>query len=312
MADRLQVLFQGMGLVGCVLLAGGFVAREVLCPQGDARLRLGQWLGVVCLLAGALGMAASTVASLCGRASAADVAAFMGGTRVGHFLAWRCLLGLGLAVLAGLRHPAARRSSGMVAVLALAVTFTQVSHAPLIGGVLPLGADLLHVLAMATWTALLLYYAWLGPPEGDVVPRLSQAALICVALLGLTGLYATWAHLIGLSSLWTTDWGRWLLWKLAAVAVALALAGYNRWRLVPRQADPAAIADLRRAVAVEAVMVVLVLLLTAVLTRTEPPHPADEDGFLRNASPAAPSACRVTAPPPRGWAGTAAAPWTPA
>ncbi|WP_026930877.1 FixH family protein [Glycomyces tenuis] len=117
-----------------------------------------------------------------------------------------------------------------------------------------------------------------------VVSRFSTWAGASVAVLGVSGLgmalmiHREWDGLFG------SDHGRALLIKLGLVAVALGLAGWNRFRLVPlvRGAEDAraGLTRLRRVVRVEAAVVAAVIALTGVLvnltpTAEEPPEAAD-------------------------------------
>jgi copper transport protein len=66
-----------------------------------------------------------------------------------------------------------------------------------------------------------------------------------------------------------TEWGRVLLLKSAAVAVAAALGAYNHFRLVPAiDAEPKSeqlAAQLRSTVTAEAIVLVFVVVVTATL-----------------------------------------------
>jgi copper transport protein len=134
-----------------------------------------------------------------------------------------------------------------------------------------------------------------------VVGRFSTAAAISVVLLGVAGLVLGVVQVGSLRGLFTTSYGQLLLVKLAVVAVILAMAGFNRYRLLPalgipaqtRQtstsADVGQAADrsendrhrwqsLRRVVVFEAIGIVAVLALTAALANTPtsaslPPKP---------------------------------------
>ena len=66
-----------------------------------------------------------------------------------------------------------------------------------------------------------------------------------LVLLALSGLWLAFVQLDRLDALWTTGYGQVLACKLAAVAVLVALAAANRYRLVPRfERDGAAAARL--------------------------------------------------------------------
>src|SRR5699024_7204329 len=95
-----------------------------------------------------------------------------------------------------------------------------------------------------------------------------------VAALGASGIAMAWAIHREWASLFESDNGRALLIKLGLVAVALALAGWNRYRLVPsiRAVDQAgaALLRLRRIVHGEAVVLAVVIALTGILVNLPP------------------------------------------
>ncbi len=78
-----------------------------------------------------------------------------------------------------------------------------------------------------------------------------------------------WVILDSVGELFTTPWGRTLIAKLAAVAVAAALGAYNHFVVVPRLADTDSdegASDLiRRTVRIESATLVVVVALTAIL-----------------------------------------------
>ncbi|MEU6251037.1 copper resistance protein CopC [Glycomyces sp. NPDC047010] len=106
-----------------------------------------------------------------------------------------------------------------------------------------------------------------------VIARFSTWAGYSVAALGASGIAMAWAIHRSWASLFESDHGRVLLIKLGLVAVALALAGWNRYRLVPlvQGTDPAAgLARLRRTVRAEAAVLAAVIAVTGVLVNLPP------------------------------------------
>jgi copper transport protein len=77
------------------------------------------------------------------------------------------------------------------------------------------------------------------PPAGSlaatvaVVSRFSTTAAISVVVLAASGVALGWQELGSVSALTSSSYGQTLLVKLALVAVVLALAGYNRFLLLP-------------------------------------------------------------------------------
>ena len=135
----------------------------------------------------------------------------------------------------------------------------------------------------------------LGDAVGMLV-RFSDAAAVSVVLLVLSGAALTWTIGGGPGAVGDGAWGLALAGKLALVAVVLALAGWNRWGLVPsllvaegagrddhadRPAVPTADlagdrrwATLRDSVRLEALALVGVVALTAALVQATPPATA--------------------------------------
>ncbi|MBM0236427.1 CopD family protein [Micromonospora sp. ATA32] len=141
-------------------------------------------------------------------------------------------------------------------------------------------ADLAHTIAAAVWVGgvlllavLLLGRARAGVPTGaaEMAVRFSLPATAAVALAGAAGTALALLILDQPAHLLTTSWGRVLLVKIVLVA-AVALVGlYNNRRIMPkldqRALDPTH--RLRRTVLLEAVLMLGVTLVTAILVNAE-------------------------------------------
>jgi len=122
-----------------------------------------------------------------------------------------------------------------------------------------------------------------------VLARFSTVAAITALAAAAAGIALAWTQVGSLSNVTSTTYGRLLLAKVAVVVVILALAGYNRFRLLPtlerddegdegeHEDDEAADGDdgaawrrLLTTVRLEAVGIVVVLALTAVLVNVSP------------------------------------------
>lgn len=245
---------------------------------------------------------ASAVVAIAGAAAAVPIgaldAAGLGPGRILDYDAWRtavqaealAILGL-TAVGTGAAYTAftrgSRRWTAAVALGAGAAATAApalAGHSKLYGPAwLMLGADLAHLLTAAIWTGgligLLVLLRRTAPRDdavgpATVVARFSAWAGSTVALLGASGLtmavliHRTWGSLLG------SDHGRLLLVKLGVVALALALAGWNRFRLVPavRGAGDArsGLLRLRRILSAEAAAVALAIVVTGVLVHLSP------------------------------------------
>lgn len=133
-------------------------------------------------------------------------------------------------------------------------------------------AVVVHGVAAALWAGALLTLATRFSPEA--LRRFSRAAPATVAALVLAGTPLAVIQLASVEALWATAYGRLLLAKLAFVALLLALAGWNRFRLTaPALAgDAAARRRMVRVVVAEAVVVAAILGVAAGWRFTPPPR----------------------------------------
>lgn len=147
-------------------------------------------------------------------------------------------------------------------------------------------ADTVHVLAAGVWigglvTLIVCCYRSVTETEpsaraqllAPVVSRFSDLAMVCVALLVVTGVYRTWIEVRALGAFVDAPYGWVLLTKLGVFVPLLVLGGINNRLLKPRierAADASALGTLRRVVMVEVVLGVVVLGLTALLVNLPP------------------------------------------
>ncbi len=153
---------------------------------------------------------------------------------------------------------------------------------------LAVALDWLHVGSGSIWLGGLvgLLVLWAATPAATripvltvVVPRFSNVALVSVALLLGSGIWAAILKLPVLSALWTTSYGQVILVKAAILALAMLVASVNLLRTKPRlaaagaspEAAPSAARLLRLAVSTEAVLVIGAVLAAALLSSLAPP-----------------------------------------
>ncbi|KGM13547.1 hypothetical protein N869_13355, partial [Cellulomonas bogoriensis 69B4 = DSM 16987] len=187
----------------------------------------------------------------------------------------------------------AARPLAVVALLGAAAalaSFVLVGHSRSFGIVpLVMASDALHVLTGAVWfggligLAVTLHRAEPVPVAlARVVARFSTLAGWLVLGLAVTGVVLGWQIVGSVQGLLTPGYGWTLLAKVAVAVLVVAIGGWNRLRLVPRvlaDAESNARARLRRTVATEATLLVLVLALTGMLVSQHPPPRDDpEDG----------------------------------
>jgi copper transport protein len=226
-------------------------------------------------------------------------------TRLGTALAWRLVLlgaaGVLVSWLATRLADAPRRSRlvaggvGAVLAVAMAATWASVDHSGVGEQVaLALPVDITHLLAMAVWvgglTALTVAILWqprkkagdtasaeTGPDDSgdslsdddalDAIRRFSPVAFTAVVVLAASGFYQGWRQVRTWDALTTTDYGRLLLIKVSLFAVMVALGFLARRRLQARKPD---LPTLRRSVAAEFGIALVVLAVTSVLVESQP------------------------------------------
>ena len=283
-----------LAYLGFAGLAGGALLLIAFAPKlaHDRRLRLLIGGGWFALLLG-------TVASLLlqgpygggfgiGRTFDVDVLRATLHTRLGTALAWRLVL-LGAAGVmvswiatrlaeASVRTRQAAGGFGAAVAVALAVTWSIADHSGTGSQVaLALPADVLHLLAMATWIGGLaaLAASVLGPRLAGIddeerlklVRRFSTTAFTAVCVLAATGVYQGWRQVRHWDALFDTDYGRMLIIKSSIFLVLIALGFLARRTLAATSPD---LARLRRSVAAEFGLAVVVLAVTALLVESQP------------------------------------------
>ncbi|MCX6400506.1 MAG: copper resistance protein CopC [Propionibacteriales bacterium] len=151
-------------------------------------------------------------------------------------------------------------------------------------GTLLVVTDALHLTAGAVWLGglaglAIALPAVAGRPRDAVqlLTRFSTVAAGLLALLSATGLLLGWRIVGSWSRLFGETYGRLLLVKVALVMVVVAIAAYNRYRLVPQvtagighDQQRRAAGLVRRTVVAEAALLVVVLAVTGFLTQKPP------------------------------------------
>jgi putative copper export protein len=185
---------------------------------------------------------------------------------------------------------AARRMRGAwllagISAVVLAVTPALAGHAaasPRFTSLM-IVTDFLHVLGGASWLGNLLSIMLIGVPialtldgpgrweaVASLVNAFSPVALASAAIVGTSGVVASWVHLEHVAALWQTAYGQVLLLKLALVAITLIIGAYNFRRVQPQLVGQAGAARLQRSAAIELSVGLLILLVTGFLTGISP------------------------------------------
>lgn len=289
---------QGVGYLGLFLAAGLAVFASTMVPRkvalGPARARiqgLAKVGAVVALVAAVLSVPLTVVYQQgLGLDRVAVRATWLEGSPAA--MAGVVLLAVGFTVL-GQNIGAAtdRRTRGFalvgVALVVVAPALTGHTRAfspePLV-----IGTDILHVLAGSVWLGGLVGLALTVPALAEredaaarVLARFSMVAAGVLAALTGTGLVLAWRILASWENLFGTTYGRILLVKVAVVLLVIAVAGWNRFVLLPRVRGGGrrrgrrgtaakAAARIGATARVEAALLVVVLLLTGFLVNRSP------------------------------------------
>ncbi|WP_028225804.1 CopD family protein [Paraburkholderia ferrariae] len=206
-------------------------------------------------------------------------------THVG--LAWSVAFGGALVLLVTVFAAAGAVRDGVLwlALIATAAGRAALGHAADAGfASAALGLHTLHVLSASAWSGVVMAGGLAVLPvlgtstaRGILIrtsTQVSNVAMFAVGLVLATGVFNALRGTGGsLAALTESAWGHVLLVKLGLVALALVLGGYNRMVAMPELRRAASTAAARRFVNVihlEAIVMIGVLVLAAVLARSVP------------------------------------------
>lgn len=275
---------------GFCWLAGSWCARRWL-PCGDsmsaalgARLRVLDLLAAgVAIVAAVLSMLAATAVMAGGGMSEACAMLWMmvSDTAYGHA---GCLALAALVAVFVLRCfprlPMAGEWTVLLALGAFALTRASMGHAGE-GGLwtLPYAAEFIHLSAISVWTGVVAVSGWCVlsvrlPPAAmnRYLDLMSRTAMLAVIAIAATGVYSGW-HRVGSSeNLMNTVYGFTLLVKIALVAVAVVIGGYNKFIGLPAASRSLeGVAMVRLALRFETALLFGAVLAAAMLTSQQPP-----------------------------------------
>jgi copper transport protein len=183
------------------------------------------------------------------------------------------------------------RLAGLGVCLLLLLTFSLESHASAdINPLLPVLVDWFHLLAASVWVGGLLYFLaglWSSRSlesgqrtrlTAVLIQRFSSLALICVAILTLTGLYSAVLRIGSWQELTGTLYGRALILKLIIVLPMLVLGALNLLVITPElkrsaaqpSGNPALVTRFGRQVLAEGVLGAVLLIWVGLFTSLPP------------------------------------------
>lgn len=306
----MQIAAQAAAQAGVVALLGLSWALAALGPRLAAEPRWRRRLSLVTvgawalLVSGSLGSIPLTLWSVLGRWNLDLASSFLTSTAQGDAVVQRCLIATLLAalVMTGLRLGGRQRvdsgtwtgarlaaTFGLILGAPLADTLSRLAHAALMSGTAYRALDAVHLYVAGVWgggLVALALWPWSAPSGtasvATALARHSVTGLTAVTVLAASGILAAATQLPQPAALVRTEYGLALSAKLALVGATLLAAAYNRWRLLPRVRAVDASATVGRAdsagvrvgagLRLEAALLLLVLLATAVLTTRPLPH----------------------------------------
>jgi putative copper resistance protein D len=209
----------------------------------------------------------------------AQMHAFLWPTQVGQTVFWR-LIGFGLMLVAsGLllhKNRYIKTFSAVLAILScllIAVTFTFIGHSTELG-LLAQGLILIHVLIIGSWIGAF-YPLWKLCSTDDniviknVMDTFGRLGIVIVILVLLSGMGMVWMLFDSPTELFSSNYGIAVTIKLCLVAIILFIAAWHKLVLVPKLmiANPSlAKQKLQKSIGLEALIAVLILATTAVLS----------------------------------------------
>jgi copper transport protein len=288
-------VFKYLGYAGLLLVAGASLILLLLwpsrLPQKGPRnlLTLGFGLVVLSACGGFLLQAPYENGTTIAQTTASDWSAVLSSQFGAVMLARIGVLAVGAVVLsAALRRvhtdgEAARSDLIVLGILGavLAATWPLAGHAAA-SPVPPVTVviDSVHIASMAVWLGglamLAIFLLRPGPNQandrelGAILPVWSRWATLAVSALLLAGVVQALIEIGSVSALFTTTYGRLILVKVGLVAVILGFAYFARRSVhgIEHAEDGGRV--VRRSVAVELAIAVVVLGFSAVLTQTTP------------------------------------------
>jgi putative copper resistance protein D len=242
----------GLSLVGCI--AGLWAATAVMAGSGLIAARPMVW-------------------------------PMLSATEYGHAGALTVVL---MSLIVALRlYPGNHHRSQHFVVLILLATFAatraSMGHAGEAGlWSIAMAAETIHLGSIGLWAGVVTVSGWqvlgmatrakLNIDDRHYLERMSRAAMVAVIAIAATGLYNSWLRVGSLANLQDTSYGITLLVKIALVAIAIVLGGYNKYIGLPAAVrSPQGLKQVRTVLQMESLVLLGVLAAAALLTVQQPP-----------------------------------------
>lgn len=303
-------LLRGLELIPLILLMGwqGFLVMilrsDTIVSQGlDSRnciLRIDRWLtiGALTVTLAAMAVGFGHTSAMMSRRSLSQLGPLIwpiltkthfGNVLIGQAAVWMCF-----ALVWSRRSSAPdlmTKGRGLLLSLGALWCLTQslsghsADHGNWSADVL---SDWLHLMAVSFWVGGVIVLALLTPalmrccePAAAralcirLLERFSPLAMSCVAVLVAAGLFTAHRRGVALLEPLQSDYGDLVVFKVVLTAVAVGLGGFSKFIVLPAlrregSGGVTTIGRFRRAIGVEACVVVLVILAASVLTQMPP------------------------------------------
>lgn len=281
--------------VGFTWLVGSWFARRWMRSAGMESASAERVLGKLDVAAAELAVAAS-VAALWAATAAMGGVGLLDALPMVWVMVWNtahghasCVAILAMAALLLIRSGNGagkiRQGLALFFILGFAITRAQMGHAGESGlWTSILLSEAVHLLAIGLWTGAVLVSGWfilrerrVGPFPAAATNRylelMSQAAMMAVVAIGVTGVYSAWHRVGTAENLVHTAYGWILLTKVGLVILAIALGGYNKFVGLPAaSASRPALGRVRTVLQMETFLLLGALLAAAILTSQQPPN----------------------------------------
>ena len=300
--DRLWEIIGGISrfimYLAALIAAGVAFFLAFIHDRAEDRWRIVPFvrIGSILALLSAIGIVMSQAALLTGKGAGAVTNSNVLRDVLNQHLGWSlALLMIGLAAIhlsTDIPKKVVAKSLALSGGLAATVSFAVWGHATeLSPTAISLAADAIHATAAALWLGGLVGLVMvlsLRTPEtvratAGIIGRFSRMAFWSVIALTLAGLTLTiTGSNASLNSILTTTWGQLVLAKIGLTLIVVLIAAWNRRTLVPSLTSPTentgelAVrwATLRRTIRAEALLLVAVVALTAIVVNVPPARTA--------------------------------------
>ena len=300
--DRLWEIIGGISrfimYLAALVAAGVAFFLAFIHDRAEDRWRIVPFvrIGSILALLSAIGIVMSQAALLTGKGAGAVTDSTVLRDVLNQNLGWSlALLMIGLAAVhlsTDIPKKVVSQSLAVYGGLAVTVSFAVWGHATeLSPTAISLAADAIHATAAALWLGGLVGLVMVlsvRTPEtvratAGIIGRFSRMAFWSVIALTLAGLTLTITGSgASLNSILTTTWGQLVLAKIGLTLIVVLIAAWNRRTLVPSLTSPTENTDelavrwatLLRTIRAEAVLLVAVLALTAIVVNVPPARTA--------------------------------------